>query len=114
MKNYRVVNLELTLPAVRDMPERITREVRQARAHQIRVIKFINGYGSTGRGGKLRLAVRQTLTRAVQAGQIACCIPGEKLSIFDADTQRALRLCDELRRDPDLDRHNNGVTIVVL
>ena len=87
MKNYRVVNLELTLPAVRDMPERITREVRQA---------------------------RQTLTRASQAGQIACCIPGEKLSIFDADTQRALRLCDELRRDPDLDRHNNGVTIVVL
>ena len=51
MKNYRVVNLELTLPAVRDMPERITREVRQARAHQIRVIKFIHGYGSTGRGG---------------------------------------------------------------
>ena len=43
MKNYRVVNLELTLPAVRDMPERITREVRQARAHQIRVIKFIHG-----------------------------------------------------------------------
>ena len=65
MKNYRVVNLELTLPAVRDMPERITREVRQARAHQIRVIKFIHGYGSTGRGGKLRLAVRQTLTPAV-------------------------------------------------
>ena len=114
MKNYRIVNLELTLPAVRDIPDRVARELRQARAHHIRVIKFIHGYGSTGRGGKLRPAVRQVLLRAQAAGQIACCIPGETLSIFDADTQRALRLCDELRRDPDLDRHNNGVTVILL
>lgn len=114
MKNYRIVDLELTLPAVREVAPRITRELSQARAHRIRVIKFIHGYGSTGRGGKLRPAVRQALDRAAQAGQIVCYIPGETLSIFDADTQRALRLCDGLRCDPDLDRHNNGVTVVLL
>ena len=113
MKDYRIVNLELTCPAVQDIPERVTRELRQARGHQIRVLKFIHRYGSTGRGGKLRPAVRQALVRAQAAGQIACYIPGERLSIFDADTQRALRACAALGRDPDLERHNNGVTVVL-
>lgn len=113
MKNYRIINLELTLPAVRDIPNRITREVREARRHQIRVMKLIHGYGSSGKGGKLRLAVRRELTRAQAAGQITCFIPGEQFSIFDADTQRALHACTALRCDSDLDRHNNGVTFVV-
>lgn len=113
MKNYRIINLELTSPAVRDIPDRLAREVRQARRHQIRVMKLIHGYGSSGKGGKLRLAVRRELTRAQDAGQIVCFIPGEQFSIFDADTQRALRVCTELRRDPDLERHNNGVTLIV-
>ena len=43
MKDYRIVNLELTRPAVQDIPERVTRELRQARRHQIRVLKFIHG-----------------------------------------------------------------------
>lgn len=113
MKNYRIINLELTLPAVRDIPERITREVREARRHKIRVMKLIHGYGSSGKGGKLRLAVRRELTRAQNAAQISCFIPGEQFSIFDPDTQRALNACAELRRDPDLERHNNGVTLIV-
>ena len=41
-------------------------------------------------------------------------IEGERLSIFDADTRRAMDHCGELRGDTDLDRHNNGVTIAVL
>ena len=113
MKTYRIINLELTLPAVRDIPERIAREVREARRHQIRVMKLIHGYGSTGKGGKLRLAVRRELTRAQDTHQSTCFIPGEQFSIFDADTQRALQVCAELRRDPDLERHNNGVTFIL-
>nr|WP_297280111.1 Smr/MutS family protein [uncultured Butyricicoccus sp.] len=114
MKDYRIVNLELNHPSVRDMPARIEKELRQARGHQIRVLKFIHGYGSTGRGGKLRPAVRQVLDRVCAAGQIVCYVPGERFSIFDTDTQRALQTCAELRRDPDLERHNNGVTFVLL
>ena len=113
MKNYRIINLELTLPAVRDVPERISRELREARRHKIRVMKLIHGYGSSGKGGKLRLAVRRELTRAQERRQIACFIPGEQFSIFDTDTQRALHTCAELRQDSDLERHNNGIPLVV-
>ncbi|MBS5144302.1 MAG: hypothetical protein KHY89_02130 [Butyricicoccus pullicaecorum] len=113
MKNYRIINLELTLPAVHDIPERISRELREARRHKIQVMKLIHGYGSSGKGGKLRLAVRRQLVRAQESKQIICFIPGEQFSIFDADTQRALHTCAELRHDPDLERHNNGITLVV-
>lgn len=41
-------------------------------------------------------------------------IPGERFSIFDEATRRAFALCDDLRRDHDLESANNGVTIVVL
>ena len=41
-------------------------------------------------------------------------ICGENFSIFDDDTRQAFLRCDALRKDRDLERHNNGVTFVVL
>ena len=41
-------------------------------------------------------------------------IPGERFSIFDEETRRAFLHCPELRRDCDLERSNNGITIVIL
>lgn len=113
-KNYRVIDLEVTLPAARDIPERVARELQQARKHQICVVKFIHGYGSTGRGGKLRLAVRRVLMCAQAQRQIQAYILGEQFSIFDQTTQQALRCCPMLSKDTDLERHNNGITLVLL
>lgn len=114
MKTYRIVNLELGLPAVRDATRRVGAEIRMARSHQIRVLKFIHGYGSTGAGGKLRPAVRRELDKLQKLGYVKGYIPGERLSIFDEDTRRAMALCPDLRRDPDIDCHNNGITLVLL
>ena len=47
-------------------------------------------------------------------GEIGGFIPGEEFSIFQEDTRRAFLRCDELRRDRDLERHNNGVTFILL
>ena len=41
-------------------------------------------------------------------------IPGERFSIFDEETRQAFQRCPELRQDSDLERCNNGITIVVL
>ena len=114
MREYRTVNLEVGLPAAGEMPRRIMAEVRAARGHKIKLIKFIHGYGSSGAGGKLRPAVRRELEKLKKLGLVKFTIEGERLSIFDADTRRAMDYCGELRGDTDLDRHNNGVTIAVL
>ena len=47
-------------------------------------------------------------------GEIWGYIPGEFFSIFDSDTLAAFQRCPTLRRDRDLERHNNGVTFVLL
>lgn len=114
MKAYRIVNLELGMPAVSDAIRRVGAEVRMARGHKIRLMKLVHGYGSTGAGGKLRPAVRRELDRLIKLGLVKYYIPGEKLSIFDENTRKAMDYCGELRGDPDLERHNNGVTLVVL
>lgn len=77
-------------------------------------MKLIHGYGSSGKGGKIRLELRAYLERQKQRGKIRDYIPGERFSIFDEATRRAFAHCDELRRDRDLEASNNGMTVVIL
>lgn len=114
MKAYRTINLEENSPSVSEAVARLGVEIRLARRHGICLVKCIHGFGSSGRGGKIRVAARRELARLQKLGYVKAVIPGEKLSIFDEDTRRAMAYCGELRGDADLDRHNNGVTLIVL
>lgn len=114
MNQLKIVNLEDGRPAVSDALARMQMELRLARGSKIKILKLIHGFGSSGAGGKLRPAVRRQLEVLKGRGYVKFYIPGEKLSIFDADTRKALDLCPALRGDSDLERHNNGITIVVL
>ena len=60
------------------------------------------------------MEVRAYLERMKRQKRIADYIPGERFSIFDDATRAAFAKCDELRRDSDLERANNGVTIIVI
>lgn len=112
--SYRIINLEDDFPTVEQAMRRLTWEVRTARQQGVRLMKIIHGFGSTGKGGKIRPAARRQLDAMKKSGHIKFYIMGERLSIFDEDTRRALDLCADLRRDSDLERHNNGVTLAVL
>lgn len=65
-------------------------------------------------GGRIRTESRKYLTRLKNQGEIRDFIPGERFSIFEETTRRAFTRCDDLRRDQDLDRYNNGVTFILL
>jgi hypothetical protein len=39
---------------------------------------------------------------------------GEKWSIFDANSRKAIEMVPALSGDPDLERWNRGVTIVII
>ncbi len=110
----RVVNLEQGMPLVDTALRRMTSELYTARRQGIAVVKLIHGYGSSGTGGKIRVAVRRQLSAMKARREIIDCIAGENFSIFDEATRNAFWQCEELRKDRDLDRHNNGVTFVVL
>ena len=89
-------------------------ELKRTKVLHFRAVKLIHGYGSSGAGGKIRIAVRRQLLDLLRQGQIKAFIPGESFSIFDETTRKGLTYCPALRKDPDLDRYNNGITVVLL
>lgn len=114
MSNYRTVNLEHGMPAVCEASNRLNREIKLAKKHKISVLKLIHGFGSSGKGGKIRLSVRNEVEKMKKQGFISDIIYGEKFSIFDSTTQTAIKKCSQLSKDSDLERHNNGVTFLIL
>lgn len=114
MGTLREVNLEQGMPTVDAAIKRLTYEVNHSRVTGVAVLKIIHGYGSSGTGGKIRVEARGYLERLQKRGEIAGFIPGERFSIFDAGTLAAFRRCDGLRQDRNLERHNNGVTFIIL
>ena len=57
---------------------------------------------------------RKYLLAQQEKGRIAAVVPGERFSIFDETTRRALQQYPHLRQDRDLERENRGVTFVIL
>ncbi len=112
--DLREVNLEIGKPIVDVAIRRLTFEIHHSRRLGVSVLKIIHGYGSTGTGGKIRVAARRYLMSLEARGEIKGIIPGEVFSIFDETTRQAFLICDALRQDRDLERHNNGVTFILL
>ena len=94
--------------------ERLDRELAAAREQRTSLLKVIHGYGSTGVGGEIRIAVQKRLRDLMDSGEINSCIFGENWSKADDQTWRILQTRAELKDDPDLGRRNLGITIVIL
>jgi hypothetical protein len=102
------------MPLVSEALQRLESEVAAALQKKVRVLKLIHGYGSTGAGGDIRIAVQKRLMELVQSGRIRGCIFGEDWSKSNDDAWQLLQSNTELKADPDLGRRNQGITIVVL
>jgi len=114
MTLIKTVNLKSDRPTVHEALQRLDREIETARRQNHGWLKVIHGYGSTGAGGDIRIAVQRRLHDMVEAGQIAGCILGEEWSKSSEQAWRMLEAHPELKPDPDLGRRNLGITIVIL
>jgi len=76
-----------------------------------RILKIIHGYGSSGRGGTLKEAVRNWAYR--RRDKFSLVVAGEEFSVFDARIQAAIR---DAGNPPlaDLSDVNRGMTILFL
>ena len=97
----RELNLELGRPTADEALRRLEAELEAARHMNTPLLKLIHGYGSSGKGGRIRTASRKYLL-------------AERFSIFDETTRRALQQYPHLRQDRDLERENMGVTFVFM
>jgi hypothetical protein len=108
------VNLKSDRPAVHEALQRLDREIAVARGESSLTLKIVHGYGSTGAGGDIRIAVQRRLRELADTGQIQGCIFGESWSKSDEESWRLLQAQPELKNDSDLGRRNLGITIVLL
>jgi len=110
----KLVNLELGMPKVHEALVRLASELDVARRGGCKMLKLVHGYGSSGAGGDIRVAVQSQLSKLAQSGQIRACIYGENWSKTDDQTWKLLASHPELKQDTDLGRRNRGITVVLL
>lgn len=108
------LNLKSDMPTVPEALQRMERELAMARQQNVPILKLIHGYGSSGVGGDIRIAVQRKLYELQNGGDIQACIFGENWSKSDQTSWRILQSHPFLKKDSDLGRGNRGITIVIL
>ena len=73
----REVNLELGRPTADEALRRLEAELEAARHMNTPLLKLIHGYGSSGKGGKIRIAARERLDFLMRKREIRGYICGE-------------------------------------
>ena len=101
----RTVNLEQGMPTVEEALQRMRLELGTSRTLGYKIVRLIHGYGSSGRGGAIREAVRKNVSNA---------IPGEEFDAFHPAARQLLDRYPALKQDPDFGRCNQGITLVIL
>jgi hypothetical protein len=110
----KTVILKEGMPSIEQARARLLTEIQIARQGGVKVLKLVHGYGSTGVGGDLRIALQSTLRQMVDRREIRECIYGENWRTSDERTWDVLKRLPELKGDSDLGRGNKGITMVLL
>ena len=108
------INLEIQHPDANSAIKQLEFFIASTRVSKGRVIKIIHGYGSSGKGGKIRSACRKLLKEYKAQGRVTLFIKGEDFSIFDVSTRYLIEKFPETSNDPDLGNANAGITYVLL
>jgi Smr domain len=108
----RTIDLEAGMPTVEEALRRLDAKLSLAIAQNVRVVRVIHGYGSSGRGGKIRDACRRVLASMVSKNQVTGMIRGEDHSAARVPSQELIRRVPGLKSSTRSDADNAGITLV--
>jgi hypothetical protein len=111
---HRVVNLEQGKPLVQQALDRLAVVVSNGRREGYKALTLIHGYGSSGKGGAIKEAVRQHLQFLHQQGSVRTIILGEEFEGRSSRGRQLLRCFPFLAEHRDLNRANPGITLIIL
>ena len=114
MSPMKTVVIKEGMPSIEQARARLSSELRIAQRDGFKVLKLVHGYGSSGIGGDLRIALQSTLRQMAQKHEILDCIFGECWRTSDERAWELLKKMPELKSDSDLGKGNRGITLVVL
>lgn len=102
------------MPTVEEAMRRLDSKLSLAIAQNVRVVRIIHGYGSSGRGGKIRDACRKVLAGMIGRRKIQAFIRGEDHSAASLASQNLIRRTPDLKSSTRTDADNHGITLVEL
>ena len=110
MNKYKEINLEEGMPTVDEAMSYLKMSITLCKQNRIGCLAVIHGYGSSGKGGVIRVKARQWLNAQVRNGTIKTVINGED---FDVLNFKALELKSKYGElEKLLKVCNHGITIV--
>ena len=111
---HRTVNIERGRPLVEMALRNMEIELVRARSDRVRIVTLIHGYGSSGKGGRIRTECRKVLDHMAREKRINHAIAGEEFRKRTGPGKALLQRFPHLEQDCASDFSNPGVTIVVI
>lgn len=101
-------------PTVDEALEKLSNELSKAGKKNIALLKVIHGYGSSGEGGLIKIALHAQLRKLAANGQIRKFVTGEEHFNFAGKRNPLLTKYPELLDTWKSDRGNPGITFIEL
>ena len=108
------INLKQNMPTVAGALAKLKRELNEAKAERRKLVRLVHGYGSTGVGGEIRVAVRRQLQSMLSAKKITSFLPGDDYSERTNSGGALISRHYVLRSTLKADQNNPGITFVEL
>ncbi len=112
--SQKTINLEVGRPLLETALGRMTEAIEDAKRNNVHVLTLIHGYGSSGKGGVIRVECRKTLDFMKARNRIKDFVYGEHLNKRSAPVKNLLRRYPELSSHQHMNRENKGITLVIL
>lgn len=113
-KLHKTVNLEQGMPFVEQALKRLQAEIDDARQQSIAILTIIHGYGSSGKGGAIKIECRKLLEYLVSSKVINMYLPGEIFNKREKVVKTAVQRYPALTGNKNYNRNNPGITVVIL
>ena len=107
-----IINLEEGFPNGEEAVGKLRSGLRSAKSRGVIFVKVIHGWGSTGKGGGIKRAVRRELPILGEDGHLREWFQGSDWKVVDKTYLKWYEKFPELNRDPDLNRNNLGITMI--
>jgi len=109
-----VFDIKSDMPSALEAGKRLADIIRDAKQRQLKVIKILHGYGSSGEGGKINVLVRKSLSKRMNKGEIKAYIPGEAISMMMGFDEYITNYKELIKYDSDFIKGNDGITYVII
>ena len=107
-----ILNLEEGFPTGEEAVGKLAAGLRSAKARGVVFVKVIHGWGSSGKGGGIKRAVRRELPELGKQGLLREWVQGSDWKVTGGTYLKWYGKYPELKMDRDLNRSNLGITVV--